>query len=288
MQTKVSAGVVTGVLWLGTLLTAPTAAAALDTLQATEWLAAGSGAGWVTALATALAWALLGWLAAVLTCGRLARLPGVVGGLARAAGRAVTPRALHGALGLTVVLTGLASPAVAAGPAIPAIPAVAPIAEVPRPAVTAIADVPRPAATTVEVPISVAAVTELPEPYVDEIPSLDWPVPDPPGASERPVQPPGSAASRPAGAPRPAGSPSRRPAGPPAPARPVVVQAGDCLWSIAAASLPGSATPAQVASEWPRWHAANRGVIGPDPDLLRPGLVLTPPPTPSAARGSAR
>jgi hypothetical protein len=32
-----------------------------------------------------------------------------------------------------------------------------------------------------------------------------------------------------------------------------------------------------VARTWPRWYAANRDAIGPDPDLLRPGTVLHPP-----------
>jgi nucleoid-associated protein YgaU len=38
-----------------------------------------------------------------------------------------------------------------------------------------------------------------------------------------------------------------------------------------------TATPAQVAAEWPRWYAANRDAVGPDPDLLRVGVVLEAP-----------
>lgn len=57
----------------------------------------------------------------------------------------------------------------------------------------------------------------------------------------------------------------------------VVVTAGDTLWSIAANALGPDATAAEIAAEWPRWHDANRDVIGDDPDRLAVGSVLTPP-----------
>ncbi|MCO1339190.1 hypothetical protein BJH93_09840 [Kocuria polaris] len=56
-----------------------------------------------------------------------------------------------------------------------------------------------------------------------------------------------------------------------------VVAAGDTLWSIAATALGPEATSAEIAAEWPRWYDANRDVIGPDPDHLTVGSVLTPP-----------
>jgi LysM repeat protein len=75
--------------------------------------------------------------------------------------------------------------------------------------------------------------------------------------------------------------------GPPAPAR-YTIAAGDNLSAIAAAlGVPGG---------WPALYAANRAAIGPDPDLIRPGTVLTittspapgqhpaPPPPPPAAQ----
>ena len=34
---------------------------------------------------------------------------------------------------------------------------------------------------------------------------------------------------------------------------------------------------AEVAAYWPRIHAANRALIGPDPDLVRPGVPLVLP-----------
>jgi hypothetical protein len=57
----------------------------------------------------------------------------------------------------------------------------------------------------------------------------------------------------------------------------VTVRAGDSLWSIAAAHLGPDATSAQIAAQWPRWYARNRGVIGDDPTLIRPGQRLRPP-----------
>ncbi|MGF1661844.1 MAG: LysM peptidoglycan-binding domain-containing protein, partial [Kineosporiaceae bacterium] len=63
----------------------------------------------------------------------------------------------------------------------------------------------------------------------------------------------------------------------PGPAPHVVVR-GDTLWEIAAARLGPAATAAEIAAEWPRWWRANHAVVGDDPDLLRPGQVLHPPP----------
>lgn len=57
----------------------------------------------------------------------------------------------------------------------------------------------------------------------------------------------------------------------------VVVRAGDTLWQIAACHLGPDATAAEVATEWPRWYAANRTLLGADPSLIRPGQVLRPP-----------
>ncbi|GAA5027493.1 hypothetical protein GCM10023258_22290 [Terrabacter aeriphilus] len=57
----------------------------------------------------------------------------------------------------------------------------------------------------------------------------------------------------------------------------VTVRRGDTLWSIAAHHLGSGATPTSTAREWPRWYAANREVIGDDPDLLLPGQQLRPP-----------
>jgi nucleoid-associated protein YgaU len=76
--------------------------------------------------------------------------------------------------------------------------------------------------------------------------------------------------------------------------RPVVVAAGDSLWAIAAQRLASSATQGSVPTlraidrSWPRWHAANRDVIGPDPDLLHPGQRLQHPVTDTCPRRTVR
>jgi hypothetical protein len=57
----------------------------------------------------------------------------------------------------------------------------------------------------------------------------------------------------------------------------VVVRPGDTLWDIARRHLPGTASSAEIAAAWPRWYAANRAAIGPDPALLRPGTRLRSP-----------
>lgn len=63
----------------------------------------------------------------------------------------------------------------------------------------------------------------------------------------------------------------------------VVVRAGDSLWSIAARHLPQDASSVEIAAAWPRWHEANRRLIGPDPNLLEIGWVLHTPHSDSPA-----
>jgi nucleoid-associated protein YgaU len=55
----------------------------------------------------------------------------------------------------------------------------------------------------------------------------------------------------------------------------VVVRTGDTLWALAEHELPRRATDLQVAAGWHAIYRRNRGVIGPDPDLILPGQVLT-------------
>ena len=57
----------------------------------------------------------------------------------------------------------------------------------------------------------------------------------------------------------------------------VAVRRGDTLWSIAAHRLGPKATSADIDAEWHRWFAANRTVIGADPDAIEPGQILSPP-----------
>jgi nucleoid-associated protein YgaU len=82
--------------------------------------------------------------------------------------------------------------------------------------------------------------------------------------------------------PAPAG-PTAVPAATPTPG-PHVVVTGECLWRIAGDQLRSAdgspATDAAVATTVHAWWTANAQVIGPDPDLIRPGQVLRPPTQP--------
>lgn len=57
----------------------------------------------------------------------------------------------------------------------------------------------------------------------------------------------------------------------------VTVRAGDSLWKIAQRQLPDSATNAQIDATWRQWYDLNAEVIGADPDLIYPGMVLVTP-----------
>ncbi len=57
----------------------------------------------------------------------------------------------------------------------------------------------------------------------------------------------------------------------------VVVAPGESLWSIAEQALGREATASEVDREWRAIWAANRSVIGADPDLIHPGARLRLP-----------
>lgn len=57
----------------------------------------------------------------------------------------------------------------------------------------------------------------------------------------------------------------------------VVVAPGDTLWDLARDSLPGEPDAADVVRRWREIYAANRDVVGSDPDLIRPGMRLVLP-----------
>ncbi len=68
--------------------------------------------------------------------------------------------------------------------------------------------------------------------------------------------------------------------GPSAPTSRLLVRPGDTLWRLSAERLPTRASAAEVCLAVQRLHHRNRGVIGPDPDLLLPGQRLVVPPSP--------
>jgi hypothetical protein len=107
-----------------------------------------------------------------------------------------------------------------------------------------------PAAASPQIPPPAAAATlDWPAEPPSPVPSLDWN----PGSADH-VAPRSHVATT-----------------------PVVVRPGDSLWSVAADHLPPCASNAQIARAWPTWWAANRTAVGADPDLIHPGLPLTPP-----------
>lgn len=61
--------------------------------------------------------------------------------------------------------------------------------------------------------------------------------------------------------------------------RVVIVHRGDSLWKLAARDLGPGADDAHVDAAWRRWYAANREVIGGDPNLIEPGQRLQSPTT---------
>ncbi len=71
--------------------------------------------------------------------------------------------------------------------------------------------------------------------------------------------------------------PDRAVAGPPHVRRTVRVRPGDTLWSLAARDLPADSPDARIAARWHAIYAANRSLIGPDPDVIVPGLRLRLP-----------
>lgn len=231
---------------------APDPATAWDTLRAAGTAADPTAP--LLAAVTLTAQLLLGWLALTAALCLLERLPGAGGRAAALLAGRVAPAALR-----RVVAVGLGC-AVATAPAVPAL-ALGPPAQA-----------------------AASSPASLDWPVAD-VGELDWPTtPAPPGpppaAVPKPVPEP-----EPAPAPEPSavrGAPVARavPAGE-VPAGEVVVRPGDTLWQLARSSLQQSseAAPgtAEVAAAWPSWWAANRDVIGDDPDLLLPGTVLRPP-----------
>jgi hypothetical protein len=207
-----------------------------------------------------------GWLAVatLVTLVAVLRPRSRLGGAAAAVASQVAPRSLRRTVAL-VVGVGLLAPA----PALAATPRPAGAAGSGTGTVTRSAPfdpgwaAPSPAITPAITPAPSPAITPAVTPAVTRSAAVST---SPPRPSTT-----GAADLAPGWVPRPAVHPARPPAAT------VVVRRGDCLWDIAARHLGPAATTAAIAAQWPRWYAANREVIGPRPDLLRPGQRLHPP-----------
>lgn len=119
-----------------------------------------------------------------------------------------------------------------------------------------------PSPATTAVPSPTAATVALPPPTTAPPAAAEGDRPTPPAAT--------TASSRPTIRSAPAA---------PVPDAPgtVTVRQGDTLWAIAARHLGPDASDAQIAAAWPVWYASNALLVGPDPDLILPGQVLTVP-----------
>ncbi len=213
------------------------------------------------------AWACLLWLTVGLGLVVAARAPGIAGRVADRVAAALLPaairRVLEAALGVALVAGSVGGPAVAAAAQSPSrsavpVPTAAGVGPLERP----VAAVPS-AATTGSAPGSATTPAATPVPYPTPTPS-----PSPTTIVVPPLE-----------------TPVDLTAAPTAPAPVVVVAPGDCLWDIAADYLGDSPTDADVDRSWRRWYAANRDVVGAEPDLIHPGQRLVPPPdagTPTA------
>ncbi|HLR93487.1 MAG TPA: LysM domain-containing protein [Jiangellaceae bacterium] len=191
----------------------------------------------LSGLAACLGAVLLAWVGLALSIGVLATLPGVVGQVGLRALTWFTPRFLRGLLAWVLGLSSLTVPMLSAT----ATP------------------------TETEVPTAGRAV-------LDPAANTGLPGPSRPGA--------GPQLSADVGTGLLDGVEPARDHDPPIPdpdARHRVVRPGDTLWTIAAEHLGGTPERAAVAAAWPRWYQANADLIGPDPNLIQPGLRLRVP-----------
>jgi nucleoid-associated protein YgaU len=197
----------------------------------------------VGTIAGALLWLVALWLAFGMAVTVLALAPGRLGLLASALADRVTPALLRrvgiAAAGASI----LASPAAAFADTAGGSPAAS------GPSATGVPLTPAPT-----LPVSTQPPAGIPH---KSLPPLSWPT-DPAPAST------GAARTS------TAGERQRN-------SQQVTVHPGDSLWSITAQRLSPATSDGRIQAEWPRWYAANRRLIGADPNLLLPGIKLRVP-----------
>lgn len=250
------AGVTTGLavaLWASV-------ASPLVRVVATEWRSApGTGPrapeDLLTLAAAVLALALLGWLALGALIEVVARAPGRVGAVASRTAARLTPAATRRLVGFAL---GVGLAAVAAPPA------------------GAWGRVPGPASPATGALARAGSASGSADPVgPDRAPDPGFAPTAPRPVSTAPA--PGWTPAAPVVRPQPSTDLLTRAPRIVAADDAVVVHRGDTLWSIAARRLGAGASDAEIAADWPRWYAANRHVIGPDPDLILPGQRLRVP-----------
>jgi hypothetical protein len=212
----------------------------------------------VTAVVAVL---LCGWLGLSTLVALLTHLPGRLGRLADRVARAWAPPVTRRLAAVLVgaAVTGALAPGTALGEAPPPAAAAVPAAPAAAPAGTGLAGL-----APLDAPGFAPTEAALPSPGF--APTTGTRIDDVPGwMPTRPVHRPQPCAALvvPAHARHEAAE--------------VVVHRGDTLWGIVARHRGPHASDAEVAEAWPRWYAANREVIGDDPDLIKPGQVLHAP-----------
>jgi nucleoid-associated protein YgaU len=196
--------------------------------------------------ASAAACIALGWIGLALTARLLGRLPGAVGSLSHRVADRITPQFVRSALAAVISIGIGAAPAGAT--------------EEPLPLLDRVSTAQQSGRTPSAVPAPTPSATSTTTPAAD-------PAPEPATAPADDT----------------AGDPAAGPASRPTAASihevpgPYVVRRGDTLWAIAARHLPPTATVVDVDRSWREWWRANRGVIGSDPNLIRPGQELAQP-----------
>lgn len=185
------------------------------------------------------AWLAAAWLVVGLTVAAVAELSAAAGGALDRLARRMVPPALR-----RMVHVAAGATVVTSGLTLPASGALGQIGPSPMPEL------------------------DRPVPVVAELPPLTSPTPQAPSfASPNPTSPAATGTTRSPTGPGPDQTVPEV----------VVVEPGDTLWHIAAVRLDPHPTNAEIAKTWPRWYAANRTVIGADPDLIFPGQRLQPP-----------
>lgn len=220
------------------------------------------------ACTAALALATLAWLALGMVLETVARAPGQIGRVAARASAAVSPLIVRraAAVALGASLSATFSPGVSMAATGATLATSFGVSSSPTPGAPAASSQPDPASSA-------------PEPGFAPLPDPGFAPPRGPGFAPPPSDQ-RFVAEPPAVRPQPDVSVlanGDRRAADAGTSPEVVVHRGDSLWSIAARHLGHEPSDAEIAREWPRWYAANRAVIGSDPDLLHPGQVLAAP-----------
>ena len=243
MSTRRLVGTATGMALIAGALSAltPDLASMAGTLASAQRTADTAGPDvLVTSAAGLLAWAVWAWGALGLALTAASALPGMLGGAARLVLHGVLPAGARRSAALALGL-GL-------GVAIPLLGTTALLT-------------PTPAAADPWTPASAGSALDWPV-APTALPVPDWP------AVETPAR---------------AGAAPDWPSAPATAGTHVVVR-GECLWHIASDRLLAqhgrAPTDGEVAAATHAWWQANADVIGPDPDRLLPGQVLSPPDPP--------